>query len=51
LAVHLRLAWRRQQSTGTLAYNLVCRGDKFGVRLLGTVKKWSDVTILTACEI
>lgn len=48
--IHLHLAPRGQFPTGTFAYQLIRRGEKHGIRLLGTLKKGEDVNVLAIYE-
>jgi hypothetical protein len=44
--IQLHLSPRGQFSMGTFAYQLIRRGEKHGIRLLGTLKKGEDVNVL-----
>ncbi len=44
--VHLHVCGREQYDTGTFAYNLIKRGYKHGLRLVGTLKSEPDVNVL-----
>lgn len=45
-ALHLHVAGRGEADTGVFAYNLVKRGWKHGVRLIGTLKSEPDLNVL-----
>lgn len=50
VSIHLHFMPRGKYSTGTFAYQLVRRADKFGIRLIGTLKKGKDVNVLAVYE-
>lgn len=47
---HLHLAPRGEYSTGTFAYQLVRRGSRYGVRIIGTLKRGQDINVLAIYE-
>jgi hypothetical protein len=47
---HLHLAGRGQYSTGTYAYNIVKRGSKHGIRVVGMLKSEPDINVLAIFE-
>jgi hypothetical protein len=48
--MHLHLAARGSYDTGIFAYNLVNRGFKHGVRVVGTLKSEPDLNVLAVFE-
>src|SRR5262249_33210858 len=48
--LHLHLNAREQFDTGVFAYNLVQRGYKHGLRLVGTLKSEPDLNVLAIFE-
>lgn len=48
--IHLHLCPNGKYSTGTFAYNLVKRGFKHGLRIIGTVKSEPDINVLAIYE-
>jgi len=48
--VHLHINPRGNEDTGVFAYNLVKRGFKHGLRIVGTVKSEPDVNVLAIYE-
>jgi hypothetical protein len=47
---HLHLIPRGEYSTGTFAYQLVRRGSRYGLRILGTLKRGQDINVLAIYE-
>lgn len=47
---HLHVSGHGEQDTGVFAYNLVRRGYRHGLRLVGTVKSAPDVNVLALFE-
>lgn len=50
LFLHLHIAGRGEYETGAFAYNLISRGLKHGVRLVGTLKSEPDMNVLAIYE-
>ncbi len=48
--MHLHLAARGQYDTGVFGYNLINRGFKHGLRLVGTLKSEPDLNVLAIFE-
>lgn len=48
--LHLHVSGRGQYDTGTFAYQLVKRGSKHGIRLVGTLKSEPDMNVLAIFE-
>jgi hypothetical protein len=48
--LHLHIAGRGQYETGVFAYNLINRGRKHGMRLVGTLKTEPDLNVLAIFE-
>jgi hypothetical protein len=48
--LHLHVSGRGQYDTGTFAYQLVKRGSKHGLRLVGTLKSEPDMNVLAIFE-
>jgi hypothetical protein len=48
--LHLYIAGRGQYETGVFAYNLINRGRKHGMRLVGTLKTEPDLNVLAIFE-
>jgi hypothetical protein len=48
--LHLLIAGRGQYETGVFAYNLINRGSKHGMRLVGTLKTEPDLNVLAIFE-
>ena len=48
--LHLHVCPAEQYDTGVLAYNLVKRGHKHGLRLVGTLKSEPDLNVLAIYE-
>ena len=48
--LHLHIQGRGEFNTGTFAYNLVKRGYKHGLRIVGTVKSEPDMDVLAVYE-
>ena len=48
--LHLHIAARGQYATGSFGYNLISRGFKHGVRLVGTLKSEPDMNVLAIFE-
>ena len=48
--LHLMIAGRGQYETGVFAYNLINRGNKHGMRLIGTLKTEPDLNVLAIFE-
>jgi hypothetical protein len=44
--LHLHIHGRGQYDTGTFAYNLVKRGFKYGLRIVGTMKSQPAMNVL-----
>lgn len=47
---HLHFMPRGEYSTGTFAYQLVRRGSRYGVRIIGTLKRGQDINVLAVYE-
>jgi len=47
---HLHLVPRGEYSTGTFAYQFVRRASRYGVRIIGTLKRGQDVNVLAIYE-
>lgn len=47
---HLHLVPRGEYSTGTFAYQLVRRGSRYGLRVIGTLKRGQDINVLAVYE-
>ena len=50
VAIHVHVVARSKYATGTFAYQLIRRGEKHGVRIVGTLKKGHDVNVLAIYE-
>lgn len=50
-ALHLHLCPRGRYSTGTFAYQMIRRGYKYGLRIVGTLKKGEDINVLAVYEV
>ncbi len=48
--VHLHLAGRGRYDTGTFGYQLVARGNRHGLRIIGRLKPEPDINVLAAFE-
>lgn len=48
--LHLHICGRERFDTGTFAYNLVKRGHKHGLRIVGTLKSEPDLNVLAIFE-
>ncbi len=48
--VHLHLAGRGQYDTGTFGYQLLARGNRHGLRIVGRLKAEPDINVLAAFE-
>lgn len=48
--LHLHVAGRGEYDTGTFAYNLIKRGFKHGMRMVGTLKSEPDMNVLAIFE-
>lgn len=48
--LHLHICGREEHDTGVFAYNLVGRGYKHGLRVVGTLKSEPDVNVLAIFE-
>jgi hypothetical protein len=48
--LHVHINGRGQYDTGTFAYNLVKRGSKHGIRMIGTMKSEPDMNVLALYE-
>lgn len=48
--LHLHICGREEHDTGVFAYNLVGRGFKHGLRVVGTLKSEPDVNVLAIFE-
>jgi hypothetical protein len=48
--VHLHLAGRGQYDTGTFGYQLLARGSRHGVRIVGMLKSEPDINVLAIFE-
>lgn len=48
--VHLHLSGRKTYETGVFAYNLIKRGYKHGLRLVGTLKSEPDMNVLAVFD-
>jgi hypothetical protein len=48
--LHLHIAPNQSYPTGTFAYNLIKRGHKHGLRLVGTLKSEPDMNVLAIYE-
>lgn len=51
LPIHLHLCPRGRYSTGTFAYQTIRRGYKYGLRMVGTLKKGEDINVLAIYEV
>jgi hypothetical protein len=49
-AVQLHMAGREQYDTGVFAYNLIRRGYRHGLRVVGTLKSGPDLNVLAVFE-
>ena len=49
--LHLHVCGREQYDTGTFAYNLIKRGYKHGLRIVGTLKSEPDLNVLAIFEV
>lgn len=47
---HLHFTAKGEYSTGTFAYQLVRRAARYGVRMVGTLKKGQDINVLAVYE-
>jgi hypothetical protein len=47
---HLHVSGRGAYDTGVFAYNLIRRGFRHGLRLVGTVKSAPDINVLAIFE-
>lgn len=47
---HLHLVPRGEYSTGTFAYQLVRRASRYGIRIVGTLKRGQDINVLAIYE-
>lgn len=48
--LHLHLSPRENYDVGTFAYNLIKRGAKYGLRIIGTTKSGPDINVLAIYE-
>jgi hypothetical protein len=48
--VHLHVSSHAQYPTGTFAYQLIRRADKYGIRVVGTLKRGQDLNVLAVYE-
>jgi hypothetical protein len=48
--VHLHFAGRGQYDTGTFGYQLLARGNRHGLRIVGRLKAEPDINVLAAFE-
>jgi hypothetical protein len=47
---HLHFVSRGEHSTGTFAYQMVRRADRFGIRMIGTLKSGQDINVMAVYE-
>jgi hypothetical protein len=47
---HLHISGHGKYDTGTFAYNLIRRGHRHGVRMVGTLKSAPDINVLAIFE-
>ncbi|MGC3524724.1 hypothetical protein [Pseudomonas aeruginosa] len=50
IPIHLHLTPRGNYNTGTFAYQMVRRGYKHGIKIIGTLKKGEDINVLAIYE-
>jgi hypothetical protein len=50
IPIHLHFSPRGKYPTGTFGYQFIRRAEKYGVRILGTLKKGSDINVLAVYD-
>ncbi len=48
--IHMHISPKGRYSTGTFAYQLIRRSEKYGIRVIGTLKKGADINVLAIYE-